>query len=79
MSDRGRDEEDLRATSDSVVSTAERIAALEHEKTQLAPNDPRVSQLSAEIEQLAARLKRETEIERSIADDLRDSERRPIH
>ena len=78
MTDRDRDEEDLRATSDSVVATAQRIAALEREKTQLPPTDPRVAELSAEIEQLAATLKRETTIERSIADDL-TGEGGPVH
>ncbi len=70
MKERDRDEEDLRATSDSVVATSNRIAALEREKARLEPTDPRVKELSAEIERLAGALKLETKIESSIADDL---------
>ena len=76
MTRRDRDEEDLKATSDSVVSAAQRIAAMEHEKTQLDAADPRVDELSVEIERLAGRLQQETVIERSITDDLTDEDER---
>ncbi len=52
--DRRRDEEDLKATSDSVARAAERIASLEREKAGLVVDGPRVADLSAEIERLAA-------------------------
>ena len=72
MKDQRRDEEDLKATSDSVVSAAERITSLEQEKVELIPDDPRIAVLSAEIERLAATLHHETKVERAIADDLTD-------
>ncbi len=70
--DQQRDEEDLKATSDSVVTTAKRIARLEQEKVALLPDNPRIAVLSAEIERLAATLHRETTVERAIAEDLTD-------
>jgi hypothetical protein len=62
--------EDLRATSAQVSATAERLDALENEKRDLEPQDPRVIELSDEIERLAARLRRQTAIEGTLSREI---------
>ena len=48
-------EQDLRATEEDIVADSSRLAALEREKADLDPDDPRLTELSAEGEQLARR------------------------
>ena len=63
-------EEDLKTPSAQVSATAERLDALETEKRELAPNDPRLVELSDEIERLAARLRRQTAIEGDLTREI---------
>ena len=60
-------QEDLRTTSAQVSATTERLDQLEAEKRELQAEDPRTIELSDEIERLAARLRRQTAIEGSLA------------
>lgn len=60
-------EDDLRATADSIAGDAERLAAIEVEKEGLAVDDPRMVELSAESERLAARLLPKTSAELDLA------------
>jgi hypothetical protein len=62
--------DDLRATSDSILSDAERVASLEERKQRLEPDDPEVVALSLEIEALSERLRRKATAEREIAEEL---------
>jgi hypothetical protein len=64
-------EHDLRATADAVRDDLRRLGAIEAEKIALAPEDPRVDQLSDEAVRLAERIRRETGAEREIGKELR--------
>lgn len=66
-------EEDLRTTSVQVSATAEALYALEAEKRELAAGDPRVLELSNQIERLAARLRRQTAIEGDLAREIHEA------
>jgi hypothetical protein len=43
----------LRATSDALLRDLERLAALEQEKRELSPDDPRMVDVAAQVESLA--------------------------
>lgn len=69
-------QEDLRTTSIQVSATAEALAALEAEKRTLAardPQDPRVIELSDEIERLAGRLRRQSAIEGDLTREIHEA------
>ena len=63
-------EDDLRATSENVAADAERLQAIEQEKSKLAVDDARLVELSAEAEQLAKRLVPKTQAEREIVEEV---------
>jgi hypothetical protein len=65
-------EEDLRTTSAQVSATAEYLNQLEARKRDLPPGDPRVIELSDEIERLAASLRRQTAIEGGLAREIHE-------
>jgi hypothetical protein len=46
----------LRATSDTLLADLERLEALERDKRQLEPDDPRLPELAAAVEDVARRL-----------------------
>jgi hypothetical protein len=60
-------DDDLRATADSIAGDAERLAAIEEEKQGLEVDDPRMVDLSAESERLAAKLMPKTSAEMDLA------------
>jgi hypothetical protein len=62
--------DDLRATSDSILSDTERLASLEERKRRLDPADAEVLELSREIEALSVRLRQQATAEREIAEEL---------
>ena len=62
--------EDLMTTSAQVSATAELLDVLETEKRGLRPGDPRVIELSDEIERLAAELRRQTAIEGDLTREM---------
>ena len=67
-------EDDLRATADSLVRDLDRMKALEQEKLSLDPTDPRVAELSAQIEELARRAQTTSAAQREIADEIQAAE-----
>ena len=62
--------DDLRATSDSILSDAERLISLEERKRRLDPEDAEVRMLSVQIEELSRRVHKEAKAEREIAEEL---------
>jgi len=67
-----RDEkgEDLKATEDSIRSDVRRLASVEGEKRALPADDPRVDRLSDEAVELAARIYRQTRVERQLSEEI---------
>ena len=64
-------EQDLRATNDAVRFDAERLAALESEKSAIDADDPALDQLSDEAVRLGDRIARETRAERQLGREIR--------
>jgi hypothetical protein len=64
------DEEDLRATSDSIADDAARLKALEEQKSRLEADDPRQPGLSREAEDIAHDAAAKTTVERVLSDEL---------
>lgn len=64
--------EDLKTTSAQVSATAEQLEDLETEKRDLEPHDPRVVEISDEVERLAASLRRQAAIEGELTRRIRD-------
>ncbi len=62
-------EEDLRATADAIARDAERLAAIEAEKTQLDISDPRMAELSAQAEAISRNLVPKTAAESELTKD----------
>ena len=59
-------QDDFRATAESIAQDAQIIERLEDEKTSLDANDPRASELSNQVEALAAQLHDKSLAERDI-------------
>jgi hypothetical protein len=76
---RSQNEQDLRATSDSIRKDAERLAELEGAKSAIEVDDPRMTQLSSEVEQLTNDIedKAEAELDLAQALDREDEGRAP--
>lgn len=49
-------EDDLRATTEDIAADAEEVQAIEREKSRLEPEDPRMTELSEEVERIARRI-----------------------
>ena len=62
--------EDLRATTDAVRDDVSRLAALEAEKAELPPTDPRVDRLADEAVRLGDRIASETRAQRELGREL---------
>ena len=67
-------EQDLRATAEDIAADSSRLAALEREKARLEPDDPQLTELSAESERLARQILPKTVAERDITDELARAE-----
>lgn len=63
-------EDDLRATSDAILSDVRTLTALEEEKRPIDPANPVLLPVSAEIERVAGRLVQETAAERTLAQEI---------
>jgi hypothetical protein len=61
--------EDLRATADAIAGDAERLAAIEEEKAELADDDPKFVALSLEAQRIARSLVPKTTAELELATD----------
>lgn len=65
--------DDYRSTAENAAEDAKAIEAIEREKGELDPADPRAKDLSAKAEDLGEELHRKTLIERDLADTAADS------
>ncbi|HVA87604.1 MAG TPA: hypothetical protein VNF73_14970 [Candidatus Saccharimonadales bacterium] len=66
--------EDLRSTEDAIHHDAERINHLEEEKAGLDPADPRVVDLSHQVESLAIALRGKGAAERALSEEIQGTE-----
>jgi hypothetical protein len=64
-------EDDLRATSDAIVTDIRRLAVLEEEKRPIDPADPALIGVSERVAEVARRLDRESAAERELSVELR--------
>jgi hypothetical protein len=60
------EDDDLKATVETITAEAERLTHVEREKAQLEADDPRMAGLSAEAERLAQRIVPLTEAETDL-------------
>jgi hypothetical protein len=79
MTSEERDRDDLRSTIDAIDADATRLAAVEDEKQDLDPDDPRMRELSEDAVHLARRIEQATLEERNLVNGHGDSRppRRP--
>jgi hypothetical protein len=63
--------EDLRSTEESILEDADTVAAMERDKTELDPTDPRVADLSDKIKRKTAELDDKAAAEQELAGQLR--------
>ena len=66
-------EVDLKATAEDIAADAAQIKALEEEKADLDPADPRVQELSEKSERLARQLVPKTVAERELTDSISEA------
>ena len=62
-------EDDLRATTEDIAADAQEIQAIEAEKSRLEPEDPRMTELSEEVERIARRIVPKTVAERRLVEE----------
>jgi hypothetical protein len=62
----------LRATSDALIRDLERLAALEVEKREMQPDDPRLVDIAAEVERLALQVLGKSVRQRELTENARD-------
>jgi hypothetical protein len=62
----------LRTTSDALLADLEQLEALEQQKRELEPGDPRVVELAAAVEEVARRVLGQTVRQREMASVARD-------
>ena len=63
-------QDDLRATSESLVDDAQQLKELEEKKLALDPADPRILELSRQAESLVDKMASKAAIERQISEEL---------
>jgi len=64
-------QEDLRSTAESIRRDADRVKTLEEVKATMDPADPRVGELSEQVERLAEGLHAKAVAERDLSDQIR--------
>ena len=62
----------LRATSDALIHDLERLALLERAKREMSPEDTRLVDIAAEVEQLALRVLGQSVRQRELTEDARE-------
>ena len=62
-------EDDLRATTEDIAADAREVQAIEDEKSGLEPEDPRMIELSEEVERIARRIVPKTVAERRLVEE----------
>jgi hypothetical protein len=65
------EDDDLKATVETIAAEAERLTDVEHEKATLEADDPRMAELSAEAERLAQRIVPLTAAETDLVAEVR--------
>jgi len=63
-------EQDLRAASDTVMNTLERLHELESEKRGLAPGTPRFRKIAREVERLSASVFAYSHVQHNLAEEV---------
>ena len=63
-------EDDLRSTSETIEDDAKRLAAMEGQKRRLQPDDPRVVDLSRQIEALVSEMATKVTAERELSEEI---------
>jgi hypothetical protein len=66
-------EDDLRATTEDIAADAREVQAIEEEKSRLEPEDPRMTELSEEVERIARQIVPKTVAERRLVDEANGS------
>jgi hypothetical protein len=67
-------EEDLRSTAESIRHDARQVQDLESQKIALDPADPKIVQLSHQVEQIAAGLRDKAVAERELSEEIQAAE-----
>jgi hypothetical protein len=70
--DTGDARDELHATSESLQDDAERVGAMEAEKDSLDAADPRVSEMSDDVEQLTRNMAQKATNERALSKEIQD-------
>jgi hypothetical protein len=70
----GDQQDDLRATEESVRRDAERVKTLEEEKAALDPLDPRVDDLSEQVVRVTAGIHDKAIAERELSEEIRPTD-----
>ena len=64
-------QDDLRATEESIRRDAEQVKTLEEEKAALDPADPRIAGLSQRVVEVAAGLQNKAVAEQELSEEIR--------
>lgn len=64
-------QDDLRSTSDAIRADANEVEALEAEKVELHPGDPKVSEISKKVVEISTRMQRATLVEQELTEEVR--------
>jgi hypothetical protein len=67
-------EEDLRSTAESIRRDARQVQDLESQKIALDPADPKIVQLSHQVERIAATLREKAVAERELSEEIQSAE-----
>ena len=62
--------DDLRSTAEALQEDADQLEALEKEKETLALDDPRLAELSRQVEALIKRMATKATVERALVDEI---------
>jgi len=64
-------QDDLRSTSDAIRADANEVEALEAEKVELHPGDPKVTEISKKVVEISTRMQRATLVEQELTEQVR--------
>jgi hypothetical protein len=67
-------EEDLRSTAESIRHDARQVQELESQKIALDPADPKIVQLSHQVERIALGLRDKAVAERELSEEIQAAE-----
>ena len=64
-----KEQQDLRATAEDMISDSQRVKELERAKLKLDASDPRYAELSRQIEELVAGMAAKAQAQTQLADE----------